>query len=106
MRLGAITDTVKKGSLLSQVYQAETLRERHRHRYEVNPEYCCEMAANGMIVSGLSEKEGFIDVIEIKEHPWFMGCQFHPEFTSKPLEPSKLFVSFLNAAKKRQEIAS
>ena len=98
MRLGAKEDLLTSGSLAARSYGAEVISERHRHRYEVNPEYRNALEAHGLIVTGLSKEEGFIDVVELKGHRWFIGCQFHPEFTSKPLKPHPLFVSLLKAA--------
>lgn len=100
MRLGAIKDEIKPKTLAAKIYNQGFLVERHRHRYEVNPEYVSLLEANGMVVSAVSESEGFIDVVEISDHPWFLGCQFHPEFTSKPLKPSPLFTDLIATAKK------
>ena len=102
MRLGAINDQLKAGSHLTKIMQSSELVERHRHRYEVNPEYLPQLESQGMNVSALSKDHGFIDAVEIKEHPWFIGVQFHPEFTSKPLKPSRLFVSYIKQLKQSQ----
>lgn len=104
MRLGSVADTVQKNSLLYKIYASERIEERHRHRYEVNPDYVNQLEASGMIVSARSESSGFVDVVELTDHAWFMGCQFHPEFLSKPLLPHPLFMSFLKAAKKYKHI--
>jgi CTP synthase len=102
MRLGSVADTVLRGSLLHAIYESDRIEERHRHRYEVNPAYVEKLEASGLAVSARSEALGFVDVVELKKHPWFVGCQFHPEFLSKPLAPHPLFLSFLKAAKKHK----
>jgi CTP synthase len=97
MRLGGYTCKTKKGTLLRAVYDnQEKILERHRHRYEANPEYREALEKAGMIVSG--EAEGLIEVIELKEHPWFLGVQFHPEFTSRLTAPNKAILGFSQAA--------
>lgn len=98
MRLGSKVDRLQPESVVAKAYGTEQICERHRHRYEVNPEYIDACAKAGLLVTGRSDPEGFIDCIELKDHPWFVGCQFHPEFTSKPLKPNKLFISFLEHA--------
>ncbi|RMG58846.1 MAG: CTP synthetase, partial [Deltaproteobacteria bacterium] len=75
------------------------ISERHRHRYEVNNEYRDALAERGMEFTGLSPDGRLVEIIEVKDHPWFLGCQFHPEFKSKPHAPHPLFVSFIAAAK-------
>ena len=102
MRLGAVTDHLAKGSQLHSIYQSPLIEERHRHRYEVNPAYVERLEKAGMVVSARSKGSGFIDAVELTDHPWFIACQFHPEFNSKPLKPHPLFQSFLAAAKKHQ----
>ncbi len=102
MRLGAVTDHLAKGSQLHSIYQSAQIEERHRHRYEVNPAYVERLEKAGMVVSARSKGSGFIDAVELTDHPWFIACQFHPEFNSKPLKPHPLFQSFLAAAKKHQ----
>lgn len=97
MRLGGYECETKKGSLLQKVYDgAKVIRERHRHRYEANPAYRAQFEKKGMIVSG--ESDGLIEVVEIKDHPWFLGVQFHPEFTSRLTNPNKVILSFAEAA--------
>ncbi|MEC8063637.1 MAG: CTP synthase [Pseudomonadota bacterium] len=100
MRLGTGKDHLSPGSKIHAVYQASCIAERHRHRYEVNPDYIEPLEAKGFMVSGRSDCHGYVDVIELKEHPWFIGCQFHPEFNSKPLVPHPLFIGFLQEAYK------
>lgn len=99
MRLGAQTCILKKDSLAARCYGATRIQERHRHRYEVNPNYIHDLEAAGLVFSGLSEGEGLVEIIEDPQHPWYLACQFHPEFTSKPREPHPLFVHFIEAAR-------
>jgi len=101
MRLGAWPCLLSAGSLAREVYGgAEEISERHRHRYEFNPAFRERLEQGGMIFSGLSPDEKFIEIVELSrdEHPWFLACQFHPEFKSKPLAPHPLFASFVHAA--------
>ena len=98
MRLGAYPCKLKAGSLAEKIYGAPEISERHRHRYEFNPRYEDELGGHGLVFSGKSPDGKFIEIIELPDHPWFLGCQFHPEFKSKPLDPHPLFVSFINAA--------
>jgi len=102
MRLGGYECNTKAGSLLRGVYGgSKVINERHRHRYEANPEYRKEFEKAGMLVSG--EADGLIEVIEIPGHPWFLGVQFHPEFTSRLTNPNKALLSFSEAALKHQQ---
>ncbi|HSE97537.1 MAG TPA: CTP synthase, partial [Blastocatellia bacterium] len=98
MRLGAYPCRLKEGSLAEKVYGRREISERHRHRYEFNPRYEEELSRHGLIFSGKSPDGKFIEIIELPDHPWFLGCQFHPEFKSKPLNPHPLFASFIRAA--------
>jgi CTP synthase len=100
MRLGGQECVLKKDSLAWKTYGAETIIERHRHRYEVNNRYIPELKKAGLIISGLSKEEQLCEVIELAEtdHPWFIGCQFHPEFTSTPRNGHPLFKSYVEAA--------
>ena len=98
MRLGSYPCTLEKGSLARAVYGAPTIDERHRHRYEVNNEYRDRLAEGGMRFSGLSPDERLVEVVELPDHPWFLGCQFHPEFKSRPYSPHPLFHKFIGAA--------
>jgi CTP synthase len=86
------------GSVVREVYGADRVVERHRHRYEVNNHYLPRIEAAGMRVSGLSAKDELCEMIELPGHPWFVGCQFHPEFTSTPRNGHPLFNAFVNAA--------
>ncbi|HYP29894.1 MAG TPA: CTP synthase [Blastocatellia bacterium] len=98
MRLGAYPCKLKEGSLAEEVYAGGEISERHRHRFEFNPRYEEELSAHGLVFSGKSPDGKFIEMVEVQDHPWFLGCQFHPEFKSKPLSPHPLFVSFIRAA--------
>lgn len=99
MRLGQYACLLKKGTLCRDIYQVEKVMERHRHRYEFNPEFEKVLESNGMVVSGKNPERDLVEMVELKEHPWMLGCQFHPEFKSRPLTPHPLFVSFIKAAK-------
>jgi len=98
MRLGAYPCRIAPGSLAEKIYGASDISERHRHRYEFNPRYEDELGGHGLVFSGKSPDGKFIEIVELPDHPWFLGCQFHPEFKSKPLDPHPLFVSFIQAA--------
>lgn len=98
MRLGAQASILVKGTNAAQAYRRLEIHERHRHRYEVNEQYLPELQQQGMIVSALSKADGLVEMIEIADHPWYIGCQFHPEFTSTPRNPSPLFLAFIHAA--------
>ena len=99
MRLGSYEARLKKDTLISNIYKAQKISERHRHRYEVNINFRKEFEKKGMIFSGLSPDNKLPEIIELKDHPWFIGVQFHPEFKSRPLSPHPLFSSFIKAAK-------
>jgi CTP synthase len=92
-----------KDSLAHACYQQDTIVERHRHRYEVNNVLLPQLEAKGLRVSGRAEKEHLVEMVELADHPWFLGCQFHPEFTSTPREGHPLFSSFITAAIKEHE---
>jgi CTP synthase len=98
MRLGAYPCQLRPGSLAEMIYGASEISERHRHRYEFNPVFEDRLAENGFVFSGKSPDGKFIEMIELAGHPWFLGCQFHPELKSKPLTPHPLFASFIQAA--------
>ena len=101
MRLGGQECVLEPGSEVRHVYGADRIVERHRHRYEVNNHYLPRISAAGMRVSGVSAKEGLCEMIELPDHPWFVGCQFHPEFTSTPRTGHPLFNAFVRAALRR-----
>ena len=98
MRLGAQQCMLLPGSLAREIYGEERVVERHRHRYEVNNRYIPHLMNGGMRVSGMSATEDLTEMIEMPDHPWFLGCQFHPEFTSTPRKGHPLFSSFIRAA--------
>ena len=102
MRLGKYACQLRPGSHAWQAYKADTVWERHRHRYEVNPDYVPILEQNGMQVTGRSPDRTFVEMIEIADHPWFVACQFHPELKSKPFAPHPLFVAFVTAALEHQ----
>ncbi len=108
MRLGAYPCVLEDDSLAFRIYGEREISERHRHRYEFNREYEAILTSYGLKISGNSPDRNFVEIVELSDHPWFLGCQFHPEFKSKPLRPHPLFVSFIEAAlayKKRREEA-
>jgi len=102
MRLGLYDAILKKNSLISKIYSAKKIQERHRHRYEVNLKYKKEFEKKGLIFSALSPDGALPESIELKNHPWFVGVQFHPEFKSRPFTPHPLFQSFIKAADKKK----
>ncbi len=104
MRLGAYPCELTPGSLVNRVYEQSMISERHRHRYEFNRAFESTLADAGLIISGISPDKNFVEVVEIEDHPWFLGCQFHPEFKSRPLEPHPLFSSFVNAAYEHRKL--
>ncbi len=99
MRLGEYECNTKEGSNLREAYGASTIFERHRHRYEANPKYREALEANGMEITG--ESDGLIEAVEIKDHPWFLGVQFHPEFTSRLQNPNPSILAFVKSALER-----
>lgn len=99
MRLGAYPCKIKKGTLAYKVYGEENISERHRHRYEFNNDYRKACEENGMILSGTSPNNLLVEIVELKDHPFFIGGQFHPEFKSRPDRPAPLFKAFIKAAK-------
>jgi len=98
MRLGAQKCRLEEGSLMRQMYDNEVIEERHRHRYEFNNQYRLPLQEAGLRLSGVSIDEKLIEVVEIPDHPWFVACQFHPEFTSTPRDGHPLFTGFVDAA--------
>jgi CTP synthase len=109
MRLGAYPCELREGTLARSVYGEPAISERHRHRYEVNHKYLSTLEAHGLVISGRSPDGKFIEMVELPDHPWYLGCQFHPEYKSKPTEPHPLFVSYIAAAlaeQKRREGAA
>ena len=98
MRLGAFPCRLVPGSAVHRIYRHSEISERHRHRYEFNRAFEEQLTSAGLVVSGESPDRKFVEVVELPRHPWFIGCQFHPEFKSRPLEPHPLFASFIGAA--------
>jgi len=98
MRLGAWPCKLEPGSFARKAYGTSEISERHRHRYEFNREYERTLVAAGLKITGRTPDENYVEIIEAPDHPWFLGCQFHPEFKSKPLEPHPLFAAFIGAA--------
>jgi CTP synthase len=106
MRLGGQQCRLQKGSLSHQLYAKDVIVERHRHRYEFNNSYLDDIVTAGMKVSGRSVDGRLVEIVEIPQHPWFIACQFHPEFTSTPRYGHPLFSGFIEAAKKQQDARS
>jgi CTP synthase len=103
MRLGAYSCRIENNSLAYRAYQKEEISERHRHRYEFNNDFLDRLKEAGMVISGTSPNGGLVEIVEIDDHPWFLGCQFHPEFKSRPMEPHPLFRDFIGAALKNSQ---
>ncbi len=102
MRLGAYPCVLKDGSLAAEIYGTREISERHRHRYEVNNEHRATLEAKGLVLSGTSPDDTLVEMVELPDHPHFIGCQFHPEFKSKPQSAHPLFTRFVSAALKHQ----
>lgn len=98
MRLGAYPCKLEKETLAFTAYAKEKISERHRHRYEFNNDYTDRLREAGLIISGTSPQGDLVEIVEIKDHPWYLGCQFHPEFKSRPMDPHPLFRDFIKAA--------
>ena len=105
MRLGAYPAILKKGTIAYEAYGKEKISERHRHRWEVNPEYIDKLEKAGLVFSGESPDSKLMEIAELpkSEHPFFLGVQFHPEFKSSPLESHPLFFEFIKVAKERNK---
>lgn len=101
MRLGVYPCDLVPGTLAVGLYGMARVEERHRHRYEFNNGYRKRLEAAGMIVSGVYSAKNLVEIIELPDHPWFVGVQFHPEFRSRPVKPHPLFVGFVGAAANR-----
>jgi CTP synthase len=97
MRLGAYPCVLKKDSVAYEAYKITEISERHRHRYEFNNQYRSILESSDLIFSGTSPDDKLVEIVEFKGDPWFLGCQFHPEFKSSPLNPHPLFTSFIKA---------
>ncbi|MCC7508427.1 MAG: CTP synthase [Planctomycetes bacterium] len=103
MRLGAQPCRLTEGTVARAAYGAETVQERHRHRYEFNNEYRGRLTERGLVISGINPELELVEIVELKDHPFFVGVQFHPEFQSKPLKPHALFTAFIKAASERNK---
>lgn len=102
MRLGSYECSLTPGTLAARAYKVPSIRERHRHRFEVNNAYVGQLQRGGLVVSGINPRRNLVEIIEIGKdrHPWFVAVQFHPEFQSKPNKPHPLFAAFITAALK------
>ncbi len=103
MRLGSYPCKIEKGTLAYEAYGKDEIAERHRHRYEFNNRYKDVLLKAGLVISGTSPDGELVEIVELKDHPWFLGCQFHPEFKSNPRKPHPLFTAFIKAALKKKE---
>jgi CTP synthase len=101
MRLGSYPAILKKGTLVHKLYGTTEVHERHRHRYEVNPEFVTPLEQGGLVFSGVSPNGVLMEFMEIPGHPFFVGTQAHPEFKSRPMKPSPMFNGFIKAAVKK-----
>jgi CTP synthase len=104
MRLGSQPCTLATGSHAAEAYGRELIHERHRHRYEFNPEYRNDFAAAGMQMTGVNPESGLVEIIELPAHPWFLAVQYHPEFKSQPHNAHPLFKGFVEAALTRRQL--
>ena len=104
MRLGGRVIEVKKGTMAHRLYGSLKVRERFRHRYECNPEYIEAFEKKGIVFSGKAPDYPIMQIMELPGHPFFLGTQFHPEFTSRPLRPNPLYVGFVEAAIKKSQM--
>ena len=102
MRLGSYPCDLQAGSLAQRVYRQQKISERHRHRFEFNPEYAQALEAAGLKISGVCPDNQLVEIVEVPKNDYILGCQFHPEFSSRPMKPQPLFLGFLKAAKKRE----
>ena len=98
MRLGACPCQLTEGSISAKAYDKKEVSERHRHRFEFNNEYRKTLEEKGLRIAGLNPDRNLVEIVEVKDHPWFVGVQFHPEFQSKPTKAHPLFASFIEAA--------
>ncbi len=103
MRLGAYNCMLEKESLAFSAYSSDIISERHRHRYEFNSKYEDDLKSCGLKITGRDKVSGLVEIVEVEDHPWFLGCQFHPEFKSKPFSPHPLFRAFVEASIKNRE---
>jgi len=106
MRLGAYPCTLEAGTAAARAYGKLEISERHRHRFEFNNRYREELQAKGLVLSGICPSADLVEMVELRDHPYFVACQFHPEFKSRPTAPHPLFVSFIGAALEHKKSAS
>ena len=106
MRLGAYPCSVKQGTQMRECYGADEISERHRHRYEFNNDYRETLEKAGLVLGGTSPDNRIVETVEVENHPFFVGVQFHPEFTSTPETPNPLFCAFIKSAKEKSQTAS
>jgi CTP synthase len=104
MRLGSYECALTPGSLAAKAYKSSSIRERHRHRFEVNNAYVGQLQRGGLLISGINPRRNLVEIVEIKDHPWFLAVQFHPEFQSKPNKAHPLFAAFIGAALKNKKV--
>ena len=98
MRLGNWPCRLERRSLARKIYAKDTVQERHRHRYEVNPKYIKNLSTKGLLFSGKSPNGKLMEIVEVPDHPFYIGTQFHPEFTSGPLAPNPIFYNFIKSS--------
>jgi len=103
MRLGSFECALTPGTLAAKAYKAPSVRERHRHRFEVNNAYVGQLQRGGLVISGINPRRNLVEIVELKDHPWFLAVQFHPEFQSKPNKAHPLFAAFIGAALKNKK---
>ena len=106
MRLGQYPCQLKEGSIARKAYGDETIYERHRHRFEFNNAFREKLESKGMVFSGINPDRKLVEIVEVEDHPWYVGVQFHPEFQSKPNQSHPLFRSFIEAASKYHQAHS
>ncbi|MFT4602179.1 MAG: CTP synthase, partial [Arenicella sp.] len=104
MRLGAYDCELTEDSHIFKAYQEKNIQERHRHRFEFNGSFIEDFESNGMKATGKNPETGLVEVVEVADHPWFVGAQFHPEYKSTVEQPHPLFIAFIDAAIKNQEV--
>ncbi len=102
MRLGIHPCKLRKDSKAMEIYGEELIYERHRHRYELNNRYRNRLEEKGLLMTGISPDERLVEIIELEGHPWFIGCQFHPEFKSRPTKAHPVFKNFIRACKENK----
>ncbi len=106
MRLGAYPCSIREGTNAHAAYGTTLVSERHRHRFELNNDFVTKLESQGMVISGCNRESSLAEIVEIPDHPWFLACQFHPEFKSRPRAPHPLFVHYVKALCKKKGIAS